>query len=259
MSRVGGIFQPIFFALLALLDLTASNRSRPNAAPRSPRGVRGPATGGRAPAPRAARTPVAGGASLERAVEVAVAALHYELVEIERAGRGLLRVTIDRVAGHSYPTGPGEALTVDDCEVVTRHLQYALEVDGIDYERLEVSSPGLDRPLRTAADFERHVGSEITLTLKAPLGGRKHFRGSLQPGSAGSGDWGLVFHDGKAEQLLGFALDELREARLVPVLDFKGSESGRKAKRQARQQERRGQPAQDVVQGAADKDGGKDR
>ena len=70
MSRVGGIFQPIFFALLALLDLTASNRSRPNAAPRSPRGVRGAATGGRAPAPRAARAPVASGASLERAVEV---------------------------------------------------------------------------------------------------------------------------------------------------------------------------------------------
>jgi ribosome maturation factor RimP len=208
---------------------------------------------------------MAGGVSVDRAVEAAVTALHYEVVEIERAARGLLRVTIDRVPGRMYPTGEGDALTVDDCEAVTRHLQYSLEVDGIDYERLEVSSPGLDRPLRTAVDFERHVGSEITLTLKAPLAGRKHFRGRLQAGSEGSGDWGVVFHDGKAEQLLGFALDEVREARLVPVLDFKGSESGRKAKRQARQQVRQGHPAQDQesqgqpAPGAADKDGGKDR
>lgn len=191
--------------------------------------------------------------------------LHYALVEVERSGRGLLRVTIDRVPGQRYPTGDGDALTVDDCEAVTRQLQYALEVDGIDYDRLEVSSPGLDRPLRTAADFERHVGAEITLALKAPLGGRKHFRGRLQPGVEGSGDWGLVFHDGKAEQLLGFALDELREARLVPVLDFKGRDSGRKARRQARQQQRQGPSAPDQEHqgpsalGTADKDGGKDR
>jgi ribosome maturation factor RimP len=105
---------------------------------------------------------------------------------------------------------------------VTRQLQYALEVDGVDYARLEVSSPGLDRPLRHAADFERYAGQAIRLTLKQPLAGRKHFQGLLGHAPGAPGGWQLVFEDGNSEQVLAFALDELREARLVPVVDFKG-------------------------------------
>ncbi len=144
--------------------------------------------------------------------------LYYELVDVERPTRGLLRVTIDRRPGQSYASA-GEAVIVEDCEAVTRQLRYALEVDGVDYTRLEVSSPGLDRPLRGPSDFERFCGQAVGLTLKLPFQGRKQFQGVL--GRAGEG-WQIVFDDGKAEQVLSFSLDEVREARLVPVVNFKG-------------------------------------
>jgi len=158
--------------------------------------------------------------SWQQAVERGVQALGYELVGVERSTGGLLRVFIDRVAGRSYEAGPGDAVTVDDCERVTRHLQYALEVDRVDYARLEVSSPGLDRPLRRPADWQRFAGSEVELTLRAPHQGRKHWRGRLQPREAG---WRLLLpREGNATiEVLDFDLHEVREARLVPQLDFK--------------------------------------
>ncbi len=178
------------------------------------------------------------------AIETTVTGLGYELVDVERAPRGLLRVTIDRLPGQRYTTGDdGEAITVDDCELVTRQLQYALEVDGVAYERLEVSSPGLDRPLKTEAQFQRFNGAQVSLTLKQPFEGRKAFKGLL--GRDEQGGWTLVFEDGKTQQVLGFSLDEVREARLVPVLDFKGRR-GRKA-----------QPAADAAP-AAPQDGGQE-
>jgi len=152
------------------------------------------------------------------AVDRTVSGLGYELVDLERSGRGLLRVFIDRLPGHPYLDG-GEFVTVEDCEAVTRQLQYVLEVEQCDYERLEVSSPGLDRPLKKPADYERFAGSEVDLTLKLPFAGRKKFRGRL---SAEGEAWRIVFNDGKADQALDFTLDEVREARLVPVVDFKG-------------------------------------
>jgi ribosome maturation factor RimP len=153
------------------------------------------------------------------AIESTVTGLGYELVDVERAARGLLRVTIDRVPGKAYPSGESEFVTVDDCEVVTRQLQYALEVDGVAYERLEVSSPGLDRPLKLESHFVRFIGEQVSITLKQPFQGRKAYKGQLGRGDTG---WTLVFDDGKGQQVLGFALDEVREARLVPVVDFKG-------------------------------------
>jgi ribosome maturation factor RimP len=161
------------------------------------------------------------------AIEATVAGLNFELVDVERAPRGLLRIFIDRRPGQAYPAGESEFVLVADCEQVTRQLQYALEVEGLDYSRLEVSSPGLDRPLKVEADFARFVGHEVNLSFKLPFQGRKNFRGVLQ-GSAGA--WSLLMSstsklgkkEAKAEQQLDFALSELREARLVPVLDFKG-------------------------------------
>ncbi len=165
--------------------------------------------------------------------------LGYELVDIERSAGGLLRITID------LPWSPGQELfvNVEDCEKVTRQLQFALEVEGTEYQRLEVSSPGLDRPLKSEKDFERFVGSQIDVTLKAPLGAaanggvhanRKKFRGTLEK----EGDvWQIVWSEAPAAkpgakvsknrasapvQALGFRLDELKEARLAPVVDFKG-------------------------------------
>lgn len=174
--------------------------------------------------------------SWQQAVEKTVAGLGYDLVEAERGARGLLVVYIDRVPGHAYATGPGEFVLVEDCELVTRQLQHVLEVEGCDYSRLEVSSPGLDRPLRRAADYERFAGNEVDVTLRLPFQGRKKFRGVLrtaEPAAAGEenqagaaqaqqAEFELVFKDGKEDKVLGFALDEVREARLVPVVNFKG-------------------------------------
>jgi ribosome maturation factor RimP len=160
------------------------------------------------------------------AIERTVTGLHFELVDVERVARGLLRVTIDRIPGHAYPV-ESEFVIVEDCELVTRQLQYSLEVDGVDYARLEVSSPGLDRPLKREADYVRFLGQAISVTLKLPFEGRKVFKGVLGKGE--SEGWTLVFSAGKTEQVLGFTLDEVREARLVPVLDFKGRRSSKPA------------------------------
>lgn len=161
----------------------------------------------------------------QQAIAGTVQGLGYDLVDVERAGRGLLRVTIDRIPGRVYgaPGAPdaGEFITVEDCEAVTRQLQYALEVEGLEYARLEVSSPGLDRPLRHDADYRRFAGQAVKITLREPFEGRKHWEGVLGLGAA-EGRYALTFSKGTAEQELGFVLAEVREARLVPVVDFKG-------------------------------------
>jgi len=180
--------------------------------------------------------------SLQQIVEQTVTGLGLDLVEIERSAGGLLRITIDLPWDADQPE---QFVNVEDCERVTRQLQFALEVDGIEYKRLEVSSPGIDRPLRHQADFERFVGQEIDITLKAPMGAaaagqvaanRKKFRGTLERTEGGQG-WQITWRDlpdvkpgqkiskKRAEaplQALGFTLDELREARLAPIVDFKG-------------------------------------
>ncbi len=177
--------------------------------------------------------------AFQEIVEQTVAGLGYVLVEIERSAGGLLRITID------LPWEPGkeQPVNVEDCEKVTRQLQFALEVEGTDYKRLEVSSPGIDRPLRSDQDFERFAGELVDITLKQPMGAagagqvaanRKKFRGTLERTDAG---WQIVWSDeppakpgakvGKKRQpaplqALGFSLDELKEARLASVVDFKG-------------------------------------
>ena len=185
--------------------------------------------------------------ALQDIVTQTVIGLGYDLVEIERSAGGLLRITID----HPWAPGAERFITVEDCEKVTRQLQFGLEVEGVEYRRLEVSSPGIDRPLKREADFERFAGSLVDLTLKAPLGAaaggqvhasRKKFRGTLErvapvePG--GAAQWQLLWTEEppaakpgqkpskKAQtapvNVLGFTLDELRDARLAPVVNFKG-------------------------------------
>lgn len=187
--------------------------------------------------------------ALKEIVEQIVAGLGYDLVEIERSAAGLLRITIDLPWSPPTEAAPVEQfVTVEDCEKVTRQLQFALEVDGVEYKRLEVSSPGIDRPLRHEKDFERFVGQVIDVTLKAPIGAaagslvnatRKKFRGTLEriESADGVGGWQIVWSDAPVVkpgqkvskkrvpaplQALGFALDELREARLAPIVSFKG-------------------------------------
>ena len=191
--------------------------------------------------------------ALQQTVEQTVAGLGYPLVEIERSAGGLLRVTIDLPwsgpkSVDAAAVAPEPFVTVEDCEKVTRQLQFALEVDGAEYRRLEVSSPGIDRPLRNEQDFERFVGEVIDVTLKAPMGAAAG--GQWRPiarnfaarwsGSQGPMDRMAGRSSGASEpaskpgqkiskkrapapmQALGFALDELREARLAPIVDFKG-------------------------------------
>jgi ribosome maturation factor RimP len=165
----------------------------------------------------------------QAAVELTVTGLGYDLVDCDRSPRGLLRVFIDhRAPGDRFAAQPSpfpavpvsEFITVDDCERVTRQLQHVLEVEAVPYERLEVSSPGLDRPLKKARDYERFTGEQVEVSLKVPFNGRKKYSGVLEAGEGGG--WRLVFNDGKVDQALDFSLDEVRDARLVPVVDFKG-------------------------------------
>jgi ribosome maturation factor RimP len=170
--------------------------------------------------------------SWQQAIERTVSGLHYELVDLERSGGGLLRVSIDRVPGQAYPTGESAFVTVDDCEAVTRQLQHVLEVENCDYARLEVSSPGLDRPLKREADFERFAGAAIEVTLKLPFEGRKKWKGVL---GVREGGWRLALEPaadakkGATGQTLDFVFAEVREARLVPVLNFKGRQASKAA------------------------------
>lgn len=184
--------------------------------------------------------------ALQEIVEQTVAGFGYDLVGIERSAGGLLRVTIDMPWRGAEE--PEQFVNVEDCEKVTRQLQFALEVDGVEYKRLEVSSPGIDRPLRHVRDFERFVGHVIDVTLKTPMGAaaggqvsanRKKFRGTLERVAREGAEpgWQIVWTDAPEVkpgqrvskkrppppvQALGFELDELREARLAPIVSFKG-------------------------------------
>jgi ribosome maturation factor RimP len=186
--------------------------------------------------------------ALQETIEQTVTGLGYELVEIERTSGGLLRVTMDM----PYVPGVEQFVNAEDCEKVTRQLQFVLEVEGAKYARLEVSSPGIDRLLRNEKDFERFVGELIDITLKAPIGAaasagstvsasRKKFRGTLERVESRNVNapaaWQIVWSDEPAVkpgqkvsknripaplQALGFTLDEIHQARLAAVVDFKG-------------------------------------
>lgn len=171
--------------------------------------------------------------------------LGYDFVDAERLAGGLLRVTIDHANG----------IGVADCERVSRQLVPLFAVEEVEYARLEVSSPGLDRPLKRARDYQRFVGSEVQVQLYAPLpaaGGRKRLQGRLLDVVGGAGVERVrmqlvaepvagsmtgkgrmaakapaVRRPGKrVETALGaiveFALGEVDKAKLVPELNFRG-------------------------------------
>jgi len=133
-----------------------------------------------------------------------VAGLGYELVDLQASNGGrMLRLFIDKPGG----------ITVDDCATVSRHLTRVLAVEGIDYERLEVSSPGLDRPLRKGEDFARFAGHKAELRMRRPdPSGRRRFVGVLRGAEAGRVQLEL---DG---QTIGLDLADVERAKLVPEL-----------------------------------------
>ncbi len=133
-------------------------------------------------------------------LEPTLRSLGYELVDFEWFGRAKLRVMIDKADG----------INVDDCAAVSNHLSRYFAVVGVEYDRLEVSSPGLDRPLRKAEDFVRYRGERAELKLKAPLDGRKNFTGTL--GVLADGLLALD-SDGK---MFAIELANVHKARLKP-------------------------------------------
>ncbi len=126
--------------------------------------------------------------------------LGYELVDMESSRGGLLRIFIDAPPG----------ITVEDCARVSNHLTRAFAVEGIEYERLEVSSPGLDRPVKRLEDFARFAGQKASVKLKLPRDGRRRYEGTLAGVEEGS-----VVLEVEGERCR-FALSEIERARLVP-------------------------------------------
>ncbi len=156
---------------------------------------------------------------LPELIETTVTGLGYELVDFERAERGLLRVYIDFTAEDAEEKGP---ITVEDCATVSHQLSHVLTVENVNYERLEISSPGLDRPLRKLGDFARFAGCEVIVKLRIALPGtanRRTYQGLLQ---APEGDQlGLEFEGKDGPALLNFTLADVDKARLVPQVDFR--------------------------------------
>jgi len=137
-------------------------------------------------------------------VQPVVTGMGYELVDVQASNGGrLLRLFIDK------PGGVG----LEDCAAVSRQLSRVFEVEGIDYERLEVSSPGLDRPLRKGADFARFAGHKAEVRMRTPdATGRRRFVGVLRGADASRVEMEL---DG---QTVALELEGIERARLVPEL-----------------------------------------
>jgi ribosome maturation factor RimP len=189
-------------------------------------------------------------ADLYGTIERTVEGLGYELVDVERLAAGLLRVTLDAPHG----------VKLEDCEKVSRQLSHLFAVEDVDYDRLEVSSPGLDRPLKRARDFARFVGSEVQVQLAEVIpaegasAGRKRLRGrllevagmpgaervrvELTPDAPAPAKPGRGAAPGKAKKagkagkqveqvaavVVEFALTNVVKARLVPEVDFRGTD-----------------------------------
>lgn len=162
-------------------------------------------------------------ADLFALTQQAIAGMDIELVDVERAPLGLLRVTIDRADG----------VRIEDCEQVSKQLSRVFEVENIDYKRLEVGSPGVDRPLKSVADFIRFAGRRAQVKLRRAIDNRKIFSGVLLVSeAAGENDsaagpiFGLELEpEGKSleAKVLNFTFDDVDRAKLDPVLDFKGN------------------------------------
>lgn len=184
-------------------------------------------------------------ASIVALAEQTLSAMGYQLVDLEFGQRGLLRVFIDSEAG----------VRIEDCERVSRQLTHLFTVEGVDYARLEVSSPGLDRPLRRPEDFVRFQGERATVRLRQAFQGRRNFEGliTVEPdgafglelvaaAAAGSGSPGVRGRPARTKppprspsrgvpkpasadeaatiRKLVFRLEEIERARLVPWVKF---------------------------------------
>ncbi len=149
--------------------------------------------------------------ALEPLLELTLSGLGYQLADFEYSNHGnMLQVFIEKIDKVSGDATGG--ITLADCAAASRQLQRVLEVEGIAYGRLEVSSPGLDRRLKRAADFARFTGREAQVRLRHPVDGRKNFTGIVRSVEGDRVDF--EFDGGQ----LAFDIAELDRARLVPKL-----------------------------------------
>ena len=141
--------------------------------------------------------------TLQAVIEPALSALGYELVQVVAGRGGLIQVYMDKPEG----------ITVDDCAAASHHLARLFAVENIPYERLEVSSPGLDRPLLKPDDYARFAGRQVTVKLRVPLDNRRKLLGKLLGLEAGRLHLEV---DGKP---LDLDLAAVEIARLKPEFD----------------------------------------
>jgi len=134
-------------------------------------------------------------------VETTLTGMGYELVDLELSGRGMMRVFMDKPEG----------ISVEDCERVSNQLVRLFTVEGVEYERLEVSSPGLDRVVKKEADFVRFKGQKAKFKLRLPVNGSKQLVGII--GELKDGVLQLEMDGGSVE----IELSNVDKARLVPV------------------------------------------
>jgi len=138
------------------------------------------------------------GGELAMMIEPVLGSMGYELVDVEFGSGGLLRVVIDIAGGARH-------VQVEDCEKVSHQLGRLFMVENVDYERLEISSPGLDRPLKKPSDFVRFAGEKVTLRMREPIDGRRQFTGVLkreddaEPTGPAPMQWVLLWSDEPAE------------------------------------------------------------
>lgn len=150
--------------------------------------------------------------ALVNLLETTLAGMGYELVDVEQSNRGkMLQVFIDL----PYVIGaPEKCITVDDCQAVSNQLTRLFAVEGVDYDRLEISSPGMDRVLRKQVDFERFAGQEVSVKMRLPVDGRKKFTGVIRQVAEGRIE--LEIEGGS----VSLDLANMDKARLVPNIEF---------------------------------------
>ncbi len=143
----------------------------------------------------------------------------YEALGIEHAaagsGQAVLRVYIDHANG----------ITVEDCEAVSRQLSSVLDVEDpiSGHYELEVSSPGLDRPLFTIEQLQRHRGSRIRVRLEQKLDGRRNFEGDMLGVSDDGQSLELSLDEGGEPHRVQLPVDQIESARVVPEFNFSQS------------------------------------
>ena len=148
-------------------------------------------------------------------IEQTVVGLGFELVDFETSPRArLLRIFIDRPQSTE---GSELRVSIDDCAAVSNQLSRVFTVENIDYDRLEVSSPGMDRPLIRAADFRRFAGAEVQIKLRLAVGNQRNFSGVLEGLREAESEPGASLVCLRAGDVVHeFALENIDRARLVP-------------------------------------------